>query len=61
MHEEWAERYADRLGTTVVNSVDDILDDLVAIAAPAWTSVRITQSAAGRYLNGTVTGPSKRR
>jgi DNA processing protein len=35
MHEEWAGRYAERPGTTVVDSVDDILDILVAMARPA--------------------------
>lgn len=35
MHEEWAGRYAERPGTTVVDSVDDILDVLVAMARPA--------------------------
>jgi DNA processing protein len=29
LHEEWAKRYADRPGTMVVESIDDILDQLV--------------------------------
>jgi DNA processing protein len=35
MQEEWARRYAERPGTTVVDSVEDILDVLVAMARPA--------------------------
>lgn len=34
MHEEWARRYAERPGTMVVDSVEDILDVLVTIARP---------------------------
>jgi DNA processing protein len=34
MHEDWARRYADRQGTMVVDSVEDILDELVALARP---------------------------
>jgi DNA processing protein len=34
MREEWAQRYARHPGTTVVRSVDDILDVLVAMARP---------------------------
>jgi DNA processing protein len=34
MHEEWARRYAERKGTTVINSVDEILDVLVEMARP---------------------------
>jgi DNA processing protein len=34
MHEEWARRYAERKGTMVVDSVEDILDELVALASP---------------------------
>lgn len=34
MQEEWAKRYAERAGTTVVDSVEDILDTLVAMARP---------------------------
>lgn len=35
LHEEWAKRYADRPGATVVDSVDSILDVLVTMARPA--------------------------
>lgn len=35
MHEEWARRYAERPGTVVVDSVEDILAMLVVRAAPA--------------------------
>lgn len=34
MQEEWALRYAKRPGATVVESVDDILDVLIALASP---------------------------
>lgn len=34
MHEQWARDYAERPGVTVVQSVDDILDVLVAMAKP---------------------------
>jgi DNA processing protein len=35
MHEEWARRYAERPGTTVVESVEDVLEVLVTMARPA--------------------------
>lgn len=35
MHEDWAKRYAERPGTRVVDSVEDILDVLVTIARPS--------------------------
>ncbi len=34
MHEEWAKRYAERRGTMVIDSVEEILDVLVAMAQP---------------------------
>jgi DNA processing protein len=33
-HEEWAQRYARHPGTTVVDSVDDVIDVLAALAQP---------------------------
>ncbi len=35
MQEEWAQRYAERPGASVVESVEDILPVLVAMARPA--------------------------
>ncbi|HEV8622018.1 MAG TPA: DNA-processing protein DprA [Actinomycetota bacterium] len=35
MHEDWANRYAERPGTMVVDSVEEILDVLVTMARPA--------------------------
>ncbi len=35
LHEDWAKRYAERPGTMVVDSVEDILDELVTMARPA--------------------------
>lgn len=35
MHQDWARRYADRPGTMVVDSVEDILGVLVTMARPA--------------------------
>ncbi len=35
MHEDWAKRYAERKGTMVIDSVEDILHVLVAMARPA--------------------------
>jgi DNA processing protein len=35
MHEDWAKRYAARPGTMAVDSVEDILDVLVAMGRPA--------------------------
>jgi DNA processing protein len=35
LHEEWARRYAERKGTMVIDSVDEVLDVLVELARPA--------------------------
>ncbi len=35
LHEDWAKRYAERPGTMVVDSVEDILEVLVSMARPA--------------------------
>lgn len=35
MHEDWARRYADRRGTMVIDSVEEIVDVLVEMARPA--------------------------
>ncbi len=34
LHEEWARRYAERRGTLVIDSVEEILDDLIELARP---------------------------
>lgn len=34
LHEEWARRYADRKGTMVIDSVEEVLDVLVELARP---------------------------
>jgi DNA processing protein len=35
LHEEWARRYAERKGTMVIDSVEEVLDVLIELARPA--------------------------